>query len=145
MRGAAALAVLLLGAVPAPAAPPADVLPAAWFEKNVTVTKKSGYVHVFWNAQEARAALTPSRRRLLLARAARHLAVSAVPADADLVKLDVVFVSERDNYGMPRWDSLEKVGHLEFRKGALLAGWKEEATVPTEPQLSRLFTVFTVP
>lgn len=122
----------------------AAALPASWFEKNVTVTKKPGYVHVFWNAQEARAALGSPEKRVLLARAARRLAGTSVPADADLVKLDVVFVKERDSYGMPRWDSLERVAHLELRKGTLLEGWRDEAAVPREPALSKLFLVFDV-
>jgi len=115
----------------APAAAPA--FPAAWFDKNVIVTNKEGYVHVFWNAQEARDLLTGPDKRLLLARAARRLAAEKVVAGVDRVKMDVVFVRERDRYGTPRWDTL----------GALLEGLKE-GVVPEKAQIAKLFEVFEV-
>ena len=121
----------------------APAFPAAWFDKNVIVTNKEGYVHVFWNAQEARGALTDPDKRVLLARAARRLAAEKVRAGADLVKMDVVFVRERDRYGVPRWDTLEKVAHLEFSREALLEGLKEGA-VPERAQMAKLFKVFEV-
>lgn len=125
----------------APAVAPA--FPAAWFDKNVIVTSKEGYVHVFWNAQEAREPLAGPDKRVLLARAARKLAAEKVGAGVDRVKMDVVFVRERDRYGMPRWDTLEKVAHLEFSRGALLEGLKEGA-VPEKAQVAKLFEVFEV-
>lgn len=127
--------------VAAPAA--AAAFPAAWFDKNVIVTNKEGYVHVFWNAQEARGALTGSDKRVVMARAARRLAAEKVRAGADRVKMDIVFVRERDRYGMPRWDTLEKVAHLEFSREALLEGLKE-GVVPEKAQMARLFEVFEV-
>lgn len=127
--------------VAAPANSPA-LLPA-WFDKNVIVTNKGGYVHVFWNAQEARGPLTGPDKRVLLARVARKLAAEKVPAGADHVKMDVVFVRERDGYGMPRWDTLEKVAHLEFSRSALLDGLGE-GVAPEKAQMARLFEVFEV-
>lgn len=126
-------------ATPAAASP----FPAAWFDKNVIVTKKEGYVHVFWNAQEARGPLTGPNKRLVLAQVARRLAAEKVGAGVDRVKMDVVFVRERDRYGMPRWDTLEKVAHLEFSRDALLEGLKEGA-VPEKAQMARLFEIFEV-
>lgn len=117
--------------------------PAAWFDKNVIVTSKEGYVHVFWNAQEARGPLTGPDKRVLLARVARKLAAEKVRAGVDHVKMDVVFVRERDRYGMPRWDTLEKVAHLEFSREALLEGLKE-GIVPEKAQMARLFEVFEI-
>ena len=121
----------------------APAFPAAWFDKNVMVTNKEGYVHVFWNAQEARGALTGPDKRVLLARAARRLAAEKVKAGAGLVKMDVVFVRERDRYGVPRWDTLEKVAHLEFSREALLGGLKD-GEVPEKAQMARLFEIFEV-
>jgi len=134
-----------LGTPPASAAAPAAAtpFPAAWFDKNVIVTKKEGYVHVFWNAQEARGPLTGPDKRMVLARVARRLAAEKVGAGVDRVKMDVVFVRERDRYGMPRWDTLEKVAHLEFSRDALLEGLKEGA-VPEKAQMARLFEIFEV-
>ena len=154
----AALLLSPLFATAAPDAPPATPLakatasgtpaaapafPAAWFDKNVIVTKKEGYVHVFWNAQEARDPLAGPDKSVLLARAARWLAAEKVRAGVDRVKMDVVFVRERDRYGMPRWDTLEKVAHLEFSRAALLEGLKEGA-VPEKAQMAKLFEVFEV-
>jgi hypothetical protein len=121
----------------------APAFPAAWFDKNVIVTNKEGYVHVFWNAQEARGALAGPDKRVVLARAARRLAAEKVRAGAGLVKMDVVFVRERDRYGVPRWDTLEKVAHLEFSREALLEGLKE-GVAPDQAQMARLFQVFEV-
>lgn len=134
-------AVTATASAPAPTAVPA--FPAAWFDKNVIVTNKEGYVHVFWNAQEARGALTGPDKRVVLARAARRLATEKVSAGTGLVKMDVVFVRERDRYGVPRWDTLEKVAHLEFSREALLEGLKE-GVVPEKAQMAKLFEVFEV-
>ncbi|MCM3876088.1 MAG: hypothetical protein NEA02_06675 [Thermoanaerobaculia bacterium] len=134
---------LVTAAASAAAATEAPAFPAAWFDKNVIVTNKDGYVHVFWNAQEARGQLTGPDKRVLLARVARKLAAEKVKAGIDLVKMDVVFVRERDRYGMPRWDTLEKVAHLEFSREALLEGLKE-GVVPEQAQMARLFVVFEV-
>jgi len=130
-------------AASAPAPSAAGAFPAAWFDKNVIVTKKEGYVHVFWNAQEARDALAGADKRAVLARVARKLAGEKVKAEVDRVKMDVVFVRERDQYGMPRWNTLEKVAHLEFSRKALLEGLPEGA-VPEKAQTARLFDVFEV-
>lgn len=120
-----------------------SALPAAWFDKNVIVTSKQGYVHVFWNAQEARGALAGPDKRALMARVARKLTGEKVRAGIDRVKMDIVFVKERDQYGMPRWNTLEKVAHLEFSRKALLEGLGEDA-VPGKEQIAKLFDVFEV-
>lgn len=137
----AVLAALPAGPAPVPSAagPPW----AAWFEKNTMVTDRKTYVHVFWNAQEARKALTGPDRKLLLAQAARQLAATKIPqkTTSDRVKLDVVFVRERDNYGMPRWDTLEKVAHLEFSRRKVTEGLGEGSN---GAEFSRLFDVFEV-
>ena len=134
-------AVTATASVAATATAPA--FPAVWFDRNVIVTNKEGYVHVFWNAQEARGALAGPDKRVVLARAARRLAAEKVKAGTGLVKMDVVFVRERDRYGMPRWDTLEKVAHIEFSREALLEGLKE-GVVPEQAQLAKLFNVFEV-
>ena len=120
-----------------------SAVPASWFEKNVIVTSKNGYVHVFWNAQEARVVLQGPRKRGLLALAARKLAAERIKSGADAVKMDVVFVRERDGYGMPRWDTLEKIAHLEFSRTALLQG-VTDGVAPEKAQMDRIFTVFEV-
>lgn len=96
---------------------------SAWFEKNTTVTDKKAYVHFFWNAQDVRARLQGKEREPLAAEAARQLVLRLYPkkASADLMKIDIVFVSERDGYGMPKWDTLQRVAHVECSKRKLLA------------------------
>ena len=108
------------GAVPAPSA---GIPWKTWFEKNTVVADKGDYVHFFWNAQDVKDQLEAPNRTSLLAQAARELAKNLTPAgaQADLMKVDIVYVAERDDYGMPKWDSLSRVAHLEFSRAKLLA------------------------
>jgi hypothetical protein len=94
----------------------------AWFKKNVMASDKGDYVHLFWNAQDVRTRFKGKSRVALLAQAARELATRQYPkaAKADLVKIDIVYVRERDEYGMPKWSTLERAAHLEGSKAALL-------------------------
>ena len=120
-------AVTLLWIVPArgAAAPGAVSDPpwAAWFEKNTTVSDKKTYVHFFWNANDVRRRFEGKGREAMIAEAARQLVLMQCPktATADRMKVDIVFVAERDGYGMPKWDTLQRVAHLELSKQRLLA------------------------
>jgi hypothetical protein len=89
-----------------------------WFKKNVIATDKLDYVHYMWNAQDARSNFEGKDRKYRLADAAFQLVATQQPvsAKADLAKVDIVFVLERDSYGMPKWDSLQRVGHFEFSR-----------------------------
>lgn len=100
---------------PATAAPPAFD-PRPFFEKSVLVTDKGAYVHMFWNAHDAAGALEGPDRRARLAVAAAQLTLDHFPAGAtsDVAKVDIVFVKERNEYGQPKWDSLQKVAHFEM-------------------------------
>ena len=90
----------------------------AWFKKNTMVTDKTGYVHFFWNAQDFKVNFEVKDKKTRLAEAALQLVARLYPsgAKADLVKVDIVYVLERDNYGEPKWDSLQQVAHMEFSK-----------------------------
>jgi hypothetical protein len=126
-----------------PAADPAPNWPwAAWFEKNTTVTDKKTYVHFFWNAQDQRARFEGKGKagEPLLAEAARQLVVRLCPrtATADRMKVDVVFVAERDGYGMPKWDTLQRVAHLECSKQKLLS----LGAAPSASDLRKVFDTF---
>ena len=46
------------------------------------------------------------------------------PADskADLVKVDIVYVLKRDEYGIPKLDTLQKVLHAEFLRSKVMSG-----------------------
>ena len=116
---AAVAAVALLGATAQAAAPDWP----AWFAKNTTVTDKKAYVHFFWNANDVRDRFAGKEREPLVAEAARQLVVRQFPAKAtaDVVKVDVVFVAERDGYGMPKWDTLQRVAHVEGSRKKILA------------------------
>lgn len=88
----------------------------AWFKDNALVTDKTEYVHFFWNAQDFKVNFEVKDKKIRLAEAALELVKRLYPTDAkaDQVKVDIVYVLERDAYGMPKWDSLQQVAHLEF-------------------------------
>lgn len=93
-----------------------------WFKKNAMVTDKTDYVHFFWNAQDFKLNFEVNGKKLRLAEAALQLVSRLYPDDAkaDLVKVDIVYVLERDQYGDPKWDSLQQVAHFEFHKSKAL-------------------------
>jgi hypothetical protein len=112
----------------------ADAAPdwPAWFAKNTVVTDKKTYVHFFWNANDVKDRFQSKDKDALLAEAARQLVALQYPksATADAIRVDVVFVAERDEYGMPKWDTMKRVAHLEFSKKTL----SETAPNPSEPR-----------
>lgn len=113
-----------VGAEPSPGATGAVATPAplaslpwsSWFEKNTTVSDKSAYVHILWDANAVRSRFEGKDERALIAEAARQLGLLRYPksASADQIRVDIVFVTQRDEYGNPKWDSLQRVAHLEF-------------------------------
>jgi hypothetical protein len=107
-----------------PTPPPAKGEPVwpAWFDKNTMVTEKPAYVHILWNARDAAAYLDGKDKKRRLAEAARQLVLLQYPKGSrDSVRIDVVFVKDRDQYGLPKWDALQRVAHLEFSRSRLLA------------------------
>jgi len=113
-----------------------------WFAKNTVVTDKKAYVHFSWNANDAKDRFSTNGRDkdALLAEAARQLVALQYPkaATADAMRVDVVFVAERDEYGMPKWDTMKRVAHLEFSKKTL------SATPPNASEPRRGFDKFEV-
>lgn len=111
-----------------------------WFKKNTLVTDKGDYVHFFWNAQDARANFEGKERKNRLADSALEMAAKLQPATAtaDLCKVDIVFVLERDSYGMPKWDSLQRVVHYEFSRAAALKKMKKSGSW-TEAGMKKIF------
>jgi hypothetical protein len=97
-----------------------------WFKKNIIVTDDTEYVHFFWNANDFKANFEVKDKAARLADAAVYLVKKTYPpnAKADLVKVDIVYVLERDMYGMPKWDSMQQVLHVEFQKSKIMAGKK---------------------
>ena len=112
----------------------------AWFAKNTVVTDKKAYVHFFWNANDVKDRFQGKDKDALLAEAARQLVALQYPkaATADAVRVDVVFVAERDEYGMPKWDTMKRVAHLEFSKKTL------SETPPSASEPRRGFDKFEV-
>jgi len=94
-----------------------------WFKGNVLVTEKKGYVHFFLNAQDLRKNLETKDKRQRLAETALEMARRLYPpgAKADRLKLDIVYVLERDEYGAPKWDSLKRVAHFEVDRSKIPA------------------------
>ena len=130
----------------------------AWFEKNTLVTDKSEapwdyspadsgpyvpYVHFFWNAQDFKVNFELKDKKNRLAEAALELVKRLYPktAKADLMKVDIVYVLQRDNYGMPSWDSLIRVAHLEFSRTLALKLIKKKIPMNDDLQ-KKLFTQF---
>lgn len=111
-----------------------------WFKNNAMVTDKTDYVHFFWNAQDYRANLEVKDKKQRLAEAAVQLVSQLYPADAkaDQVKVDIVYVLERDTYGQPKWDSLQQVAHFEFLRSKAL----KLAHSKKDPSLSALQKIF---
>ena len=103
-----------------------------WFAKNSTVTDKTEYVHFFWNAQDFKAYFEVKAKKSRLAEAALQLVSRLYPegAKADPVKVDIVYVLERDSYNMPRWDTLVKVAHFEFSRAKALKPAKLRRPLP---------------
>jgi anaerobic selenocysteine-containing dehydrogenase len=125
LSSAAVLAARMMGepstAVPDAVATPATLasLPwATWFEKNTTVSDKGAYVHILWDANAVRTRFEGKDKRALIAEAARQLALLRYPktATADQIRVDIVFVTQRDEYGNPKWDTLQRVAHLELSR-----------------------------
>jgi hypothetical protein len=124
-----AYSILLVGLLtvsptPAPKVSETPEVPwTSWFAKNTMVTDKKSYVHFFWNAQDVRDKFAGPAKKELVARAAWELVRSLYPAraTADLMKIDIVFVRERDNYGLPKWESLERVAHVELSREKVAA------------------------
>lgn len=127
---------------PVPAATPGGLagLPwSSWFEKNTTVSDKRAYVHILWDANAVRSRFEGKDKRALIAEAARQLALLRYPktASADQIRVDIVFVTQRDGYGNPKWDSLQRVAHLEFSR-------KRVAEAPPGSKLKKAFDKFEV-
>jgi len=114
-----------------------------WFKKNAMVTDKGDHVHFFWNAQDYKLNFDGKEKKARLAAAALQLVSRLYPADAkaDAVRVDIVYVLERDSYGMPKWDSLEQVAHLEFSKAKTKKLAKSDKDL-TEAQMKKVFTQF---
>lgn len=87
----------------------------SWLAKSTLVSDKKAYVHILWNAQDRKADLAGSGRSAFLAEGACQVVLRRYPktATADLVKVDVVLIREKDSYGEPKWDTMEKVAHFE--------------------------------
>jgi|HubBroStandDraft_1064217.scaffolds.fasta_scaffold40512_2 hypothetical protein len=109
---------------------PATVPWDNWFKDNAMVTDKTDHVHFFWNAQDFKVNFEVKEKKARLAQAALELVNRLFPADAkeDPVKVDIVYVLERDSYGQPKWDTLQQVAHFEFsRSKALQAAGKKNS------------------
>jgi hypothetical protein len=118
----------------------------AWFKKNVMASDKKEYVHIFWNAQDVRKQFEGKSRVSMLAQASVELIRRQYPtkATADLVKIDIVFVKERDEYGMPKWSSMERVAHLEGSKSELLQMKPDTWKKSKDAEMKALFKDFRV-
>ena len=95
-----------------------------WFKDNALVTDKVQYIHFFWNANDFKANFETKDKEARLADAAIYLVKTLFPVTSkvDWVKVDIVYVLERDTYGLPKWDSLQQVLHVEYLRSKVLSG-----------------------
>jgi len=112
-----------------------------WFKKNVIATDKGDHVHYMWNAQDAKTNFDGKDQKFRLADSALELAAKLQPSTAtsDRSIVDIVYVLERDSYGMPKWDSLQRVAHFEFSRAKALKILKTKKAW-TEASLKKAFT-----
>jgi hypothetical protein len=113
-----------------------------WFKANrydVTFEDKTDYLYFFWNAQDFKANFEVKDKKLRLGEAALELVSRLCPGDTkkDMVKVDIVYVLERDSYGQPKWDSLQQVAHFEFSRSKALKLVKKKE--PSAAALQKLF------
>jgi hypothetical protein len=106
-----------------------------WFKNNALFSDKGDYVHIFWNANDFKANFEVKDKETHLAEAAVYLAKNLLPATSksDLIKVDIVYVLERDSYGLPKWDSLQQVVHIEFSRAKVLKAKKLPDFTVTAP------------
>lgn len=92
-----------------------------WTAKYVIATPREAYVHVLIDAQTLHGQLEGADHHSAVALEALKLVrVFQFPKNSsDLVKLDIVYFKNRDSYGAPLWDSVVRIGHLEFSRKAL--------------------------
>ena len=127
----------------APAIKPGEIPWATWFKKNALVTDKKEYVHFFFNAQDFKFHYEGKNKSVMIAQTAAQLVTNLYPttATSDIIKMDIVFVTKRDQYDLPKWDSLVRVAHLEFLKSAVLKNGKPKKTFSSE-EISKTFNSF---
>jgi hypothetical protein len=112
-----------------------------WFHKNARVTVKPDYVHFFWTAQSYQGNFEGKGKKVRLAEAALEMVKRLYPKDAtaDLIKVDIVYVLEFDNYGRPNWFRLKKVAHMEFSREKALKLTEKKAGL-SEALIDKIFT-----
>ncbi len=108
--------------VPAAQAPPGEAV----------VTRKSGYVHVLWDAAEPTKNGASIVRGALLGSVARLVAAKLSGSDPGDVRVDIVVVLVKDGYGKPKWDSLKRVGKVQAKRERL-AAWAAASSGGGEP------------
>jgi hypothetical protein len=93
------------------------------------VTRKTGYVHVLWDAAALAPNGKPASRGAILGAAARLAASRLKDGDPEEVRIDVAVVKEKDGYGKPRWDSLTRLAKLTGRR-TNLSKWASSHPAP---------------
>jgi hypothetical protein len=85
---------------------------------NTTIEDKTSYIYFFWDAQDYKANFEVRDKETRLADAALQLVSRLYPpqAKADLIKVDIVYFLEKDTYGDPTDDSIQRVAHFELSK-----------------------------
>jgi hypothetical protein len=92
-----------------------------WKKKYIIVTPKEGYTHVLIDVATLKEIFSGPSAHAAAALETLYLSQSDIldPQAPDTVKCDVVIFEGRDNYDSPLWDTMKRIGRLEFSRKAL--------------------------
>jgi hypothetical protein len=87
-------------------------------EADLLVTPKNEYVHVIFDAYPYRSQIKKAGKGFAWRRAVKDLAETVVfkrNPQMSRAKIVIVEYSERDDYGAPVWETVQKLGEFEVR------------------------------
>ncbi len=77
----------------------------------ITRASKSGYDYVMWDLQKDG---PPGNVSQSLVQSAAIALACVSETSNPLVKVDVIRLKDQDSYGKPRWDTAERIAHIEI-------------------------------
>jgi hypothetical protein len=88
---------------------------ANWFVDSVFIIKKKEYTYVLWDISKSEYTSADQLAEETIKYVSAKLCKDVVNQEqaSNLVKVDLVKVKEQDQYGKPRWDTVERIAHSE--------------------------------
>jgi hypothetical protein len=86
-----------------------------WFADSVFIKKKKDYTYVLWDISKSEYTSADQLGEQAIRYVSAKLCKDVINQEqaSKLVKVDVVKVKEQDQYGKPRWDTVERIAHTE--------------------------------